>query len=99
MLLLLHFALPQVRPFILHRWGGLGNHRYQAGFSGDVYPVRLAACTEGYCSCQSAPTCKGQETQTREIWVLSGLCLKPKFTLSQITFSTIHYAGSDIHTG
>lgn len=47
MLLLLHFALPQVRPFILHRWGGLGNHRYQAGFSGDVYPVRLAACTEG----------------------------------------------------
>ncbi|XP_065915296.1 alpha-xylosidase BoGH31A-like isoform X1 [Dysidea avara] len=26
------------RPFILHRWGGLGNHRYQVGFSGDVIP-------------------------------------------------------------
>jgi alpha-glucosidase (family GH31 glycosyl hydrolase) len=26
----------QVRPFIYHRWGGLGNHRYQIGFSGDT---------------------------------------------------------------
>ncbi len=26
----------QHRPAILHRWGGLGNHRYQVGFSGDV---------------------------------------------------------------
>ncbi|XP_019861971.1 PREDICTED: uncharacterized protein LOC105315496, partial [Amphimedon queenslandica] len=26
------------RPFLLHRWGGLGNHRYQIGFSGDVVP-------------------------------------------------------------
>ena len=26
------------RSIILHRWGGLGNHRYQIGFSGDVYP-------------------------------------------------------------
>mmetsp|Transcript_59686 Transcript_59686/g.140550 ORF Transcript_59686/g.140550 Transcript_59686/m.140550 type:complete len:966 (+) Transcript_59686:118-3015(+) len=24
------------RPLILHRWGGLGNHRYPFGFSGDV---------------------------------------------------------------
>ena len=23
------------RPFIYHRWGGLGSHRYQVGFSGD----------------------------------------------------------------
>jgi alpha-glucosidase len=28
----------QNRPALLHRWGGLGNHRYQVGFSGDVYP-------------------------------------------------------------
>ena len=28
----------QKRPAILHRWGGLGNHRYQVGFSGDVIP-------------------------------------------------------------
>jgi alpha-glucosidase (family GH31 glycosyl hydrolase) len=26
-----------VRPFIFHRWGGLGNHRYQIGFSGDTH--------------------------------------------------------------
>ncbi len=25
------------RPFIFSRWGGLGNHRYQIGFSGDTY--------------------------------------------------------------
>ena len=25
------------RPLIYHRWGGLGSHRYQVGFSGDVY--------------------------------------------------------------
>lgn len=24
------------RPFIYHRWGGLGSHRYQLGFSGDT---------------------------------------------------------------
>ena len=24
------------RPMLYHRWGGLGNHRYQVGFSGDV---------------------------------------------------------------
>jgi alpha-glucosidase (family GH31 glycosyl hydrolase) len=27
----------QKRPLILHRWGGLGNHRYQIGFSGDTF--------------------------------------------------------------
>lgn len=25
------------RPIIFHRWGGLGNHRYQIGFSGDAH--------------------------------------------------------------
>lgn len=27
----------QFRPMLYHRWGGLGNHRYQIGFSGDTY--------------------------------------------------------------
>jgi alpha-glucosidase len=27
------------RPLIFHRWGGLGNHRYQIGFSGDTLSV------------------------------------------------------------
>ncbi len=26
-----------LRPFIFSRWGGLGNHRYQIGFSGDTH--------------------------------------------------------------
>jgi len=33
-----HMALREggaERPFIYHRWGGLGSHRYQVGFSGD----------------------------------------------------------------
>jgi len=29
----------QARPLIFHRWGGLGNHRYQIGFSGDTISV------------------------------------------------------------
>ena len=27
----------QKRPLLYHRWGGLGNHRYQVGFSGDSF--------------------------------------------------------------
>lgn len=27
----------KTRPLLYHRWGGLGNHRYQIGFSGDSY--------------------------------------------------------------
>ena len=27
---------PHLRPFLYHRWGGLGSHRYPLGFSGDT---------------------------------------------------------------
>ncbi|MDR3329349.1 MAG: glycoside hydrolase family 31 protein [Prevotellaceae bacterium] len=27
----------EARPMLFHRWGGLGNHRYQIGFSGDTH--------------------------------------------------------------
>lgn len=27
---------PYLRPFLYHRWGGLGSHRYPIGFSGDT---------------------------------------------------------------
>ena len=30
-------GLSAPRPMIYHRWGGLGSHRYQIGFSGDCY--------------------------------------------------------------
>lgn len=29
-------AYPDLRPFLYHRWGGLGSHRYPLGFSGDT---------------------------------------------------------------
>ena len=38
----LHFTDQQregKRPLLFHRWGGLGNHRYQIGFSGDTVSV------------------------------------------------------------
>ncbi len=38
----LHFTDQQregKRPLLFHRWGGLGNHRYQIGFSGDTISV------------------------------------------------------------
>lgn len=38
----LHFTDQQregKRPLLFHRWGGLGNHRYEIGFSGDTYSV------------------------------------------------------------
>lgn len=28
---------PALRPFIYHRWGGMGSHRYPLAFSGDTY--------------------------------------------------------------
>ncbi len=34
------------RPLIFHRWGGLGNHRYQIGFSGDAYSTWQALAFE-----------------------------------------------------
>ena len=33
-----HWSVTGHRNALLHRWGGLGNHRYQIGFSGDVVP-------------------------------------------------------------
>jgi len=30
------YAHPDQRPFLYHRWGGLGSHRYPLGFSGDT---------------------------------------------------------------
>lgn len=47
-----------LRPMIYHRWGGLGSHRYQIGFSGDTYDkwdalrylpyFTATACNVGY---------------------------------------------------
>ena len=36
------------RPIIFHRFGGLGNHRYQVGFSGDAFSTWEALAFEPY---------------------------------------------------
>jgi alpha-glucosidase (family GH31 glycosyl hydrolase) len=36
------------RPLIFHRWGGLGNHRYQVGFSGDTISVWSSLAFQPY---------------------------------------------------
>ncbi|HLB01412.1 MAG TPA: TIM-barrel domain-containing protein, partial [Bacteroidota bacterium] len=36
------------RPLLFHRWGGLGNHRYQIGFSGDSWSTWEALAYQPY---------------------------------------------------
>ena len=38
----------QKRPLLFHRWGGLGNHRYQIGFSGDSWSTWEALAYQPY---------------------------------------------------
>jgi Glycosyl hydrolases family 31 TIM-barrel domain/Glycosyl hydrolase family 31 C-terminal domain/Domain of unknown function (DUF5110) len=44
----------KARPLIFHRWGGLGNHRYQIGFSGDAYSTWEALAFEPYFTATAA---------------------------------------------
>ncbi|MBR6251129.1 MAG: DUF5110 domain-containing protein [Bacteroidales bacterium] len=39
---------PEHRPMLYHRWGGLGNHRYQIGFSGDAYSTWSSLAFQPY---------------------------------------------------
>lgn len=36
------------RPMLYHRWGGLGNHRYQIGFSGDAFVTWASLAFQPY---------------------------------------------------
>ncbi|HEY3381912.1 MAG TPA: TIM-barrel domain-containing protein [Vicinamibacterales bacterium] len=42
------------RPLIFHRWGGLGNHRYQVGFSGDTYSTWQSLAYQPYFTATAA---------------------------------------------
>jgi alpha-glucosidase len=42
------------RPLILHRWGGLGNHRYEIGFSGDTISSWKSLAFQPYFSATAA---------------------------------------------
>ncbi len=43
-----------LRPLIFHRWGGLGNHRYQIGFSGDTLSVWESLAFQPYFTATAA---------------------------------------------
>jgi hypothetical protein len=47
------------RPLIYSRWGGLGNHRYQIGFSGDTVVVWPALQFQPYFTATAANVCFG----------------------------------------
>ena len=42
------------RPLIFHRWGGLGNHRYQIGFSGDTFSTWPSLAFQPYFTATAA---------------------------------------------
>ena len=42
------------RPLLFHRWGGLGNHRYQIGFSGDTISVWESLAFQPYFTATAA---------------------------------------------
>jgi alpha-glucosidase len=42
------------RPLLFHRWGGLGNHRYQIGFSGDTVSVWESLAFQPYFTATAA---------------------------------------------
>jgi hypothetical protein len=42
------------RPLLFHRWGGLGNHRYQIGFSGDTWSTWDALAYQPYFTATAA---------------------------------------------
>jgi alpha-glucosidase len=44
----------RLRPLLFHRWGGLGNHRYQIGFSGDVISVWASLAFQPYFTATAA---------------------------------------------
>lgn len=44
----------KARPLLFHRWGGLGNHRYQIGFSGDAISVWESLAFQPYFTATAA---------------------------------------------
>ncbi len=47
------------RPLLFHRWGGLGNHRYQIGFSGDAYSTWYGLNYQKYFTSTASNVCYG----------------------------------------
>lgn len=54
-----HSGKEASRPIIYHRWGGLGSHRYQIGFSGDTYDEWSALQMLPYFTATASNVCYG----------------------------------------
>ncbi len=52
-------GLQAPRPLIYHRWGGLGSHRYQVGFSGDTFVRWEALAMEPWFTATAGNVCYG----------------------------------------
>jgi len=50
---------PRIRPFIFSRWGGLGNHRYPIGFSGDTIVSWDSLAYQPFFTATAANICYG----------------------------------------
>ena len=50
---------PRKRPFIFSRWGGLGNHRYPIGFSGDTVVSWDSLAYQPYFTATASNVCYG----------------------------------------
>ena len=50
---------PERRPFIFHRWGGLGSHRYLIGFSGVTYSTFGSLAFQPYFTATASNVCFG----------------------------------------
>jgi alpha-glucosidase (family GH31 glycosyl hydrolase) len=70
-----------VRGLTLARWGGLGNHRYQVGFSGDVNGLTWENLAyQPYFSMTSANVAYGVSSRARLFTMRAGLWLRPNCT-------------------
>jgi alpha-glucosidase (family GH31 glycosyl hydrolase) len=49
----------QQRPMLYHRWGGLGNHRYQIGFSGDTWITWNSLAYQPFFTATASNVCYG----------------------------------------
>jgi len=47
------------RPLLYHRWGGLGNHRYQIGFSGDTHITWESLAFQPFFTATASNVCYG----------------------------------------
>jgi hypothetical protein len=75
------------RPLLFHRWGGLGNHRYQIGFSGDSYSTWEALDFQPYFTATASNV--GYGWWSHDIGGHQGEDLDPELYLRWLQFGAV----------